>query len=149
MTLKETIQADFVTGMKAKDTAIKSALSGLKAKITEAEKANGTELNDDGVIKVVAAAIKQRRQSVEEFMNGGRADLVEKERSEINVLERYMPVQMSEKEITQEVNIILLTLQANPNRQARMGQCIGAFNKKFIGKADIATVKRIIDEIVQ
>jgi len=68
MKLKETIQKDFIEAMKAKDVNAKAALSSLKSKITEAEKAkSNTELSEAEVIKVLTSAIKQRKQSIEEF----------------------------------------------------------------------------------
>ena len=130
--LKQRIQVDFISAMKIKDEKTKSALSGLKAKITEAEKSkNNVELNDDEVIKVITSAIKQRKQSVEEFTKGNRLDLVEKEQGQIDVLERYMPKQMTEQEIENVVKEIFSGFDAGTNKQRLVGQTIGTFNKKY------------------
>lgn len=143
--LKQKIQADFVTAMKEKNETSKAALSGLKAKITEAEKANGNkELDDNGVLKVLANAIKQRKQSIEAF--AGRQDLVDKETAEMLVFESYMPAQMSEAEITEKVTSIMNILSVN-NRNQKIGMTIGAFNKQYTGQADPAKVKSIIESI--
>ena len=148
-TLKQKIQADFVTAMKAKDEKSKSALSSLKAKITEAEKVkSNVELNDDEVIKVITTAIKQRKQSVEEFTKGNRMDLVEKEQGEIDVLEKYMPQQMTEQEIEVAVKEILSGFELGVNKQKLVGQTIGTFNKKYTGKAEISLVKQTIEKLV-
>ena len=110
-TLKETIQEHFVVAMKAKDENAKSALSGIKAKITEAEKANGNnELTDAEVIKVLTKAIKQRRESQEIYEKAGREELARKEADEALVLERYMPAQMTPQEISDALAEILHTL---------------------------------------
>ena len=99
--LKETIQESFIVAMKAKDETAKSAISGVKAKITEAEKANGNkDLSDPEVIKVIAKAIKQRRESQEIYEKAGRGELAKKECDEACVLESFMPKQMSPQEIT-------------------------------------------------
>jgi uncharacterized protein YqeY len=145
MNLKDKIQASFVAAMKAKDESSKSALSSLKSKITEAEKANGNkELDDNGVLKVLANAIKQRKQSIEAF--AGRQDLVDKETSEMKVLETFMPSQMSDEEITEKVKEIMEGLTVT-NRNQKVGMTIGAFNKKYTGQADPARVKSIIESL--
>lgn len=152
--LKQKIQADFITAMKAKDEQTKGALSGLKAKIIEAEKAKGNvELTDLEIIKVISNGIKQRKQSVEEFTKGNRLDLVQKEQGEINVFEKYMPQQMTEQEIENVVKEILGSFESGINKQRMVGQTIGIFNKQHTGKADVSlvkvTVERLVNEIVQ
>jgi uncharacterized protein YqeY len=146
--LKEKIQSDFVSAMKEKNVISKTALSGLKSKITEAEKSNGNQpLNDNEIIKVITSCIKQRKQSVEEFTKGNRLDLAENELNEIKVLEVYLPKQMTEEEIETEVKIIMDTISDKSNVQRLVGQTIGQFNKKFTGTADISIVKNIIEKI--
>jgi uncharacterized protein YqeY len=156
-TLKQKIQADFVTAMKNKDNIAKSALSGIKSKITEAEKLKGNiDLTDDDVIKVITTGIKQRKQSVDEFTKGNRTDLVEKEQGEISVLERYLSKQMSEEQIEQEIRIMVKfssdyigeSAQQPINKQKLIGQTMGAFNKKYPGRADNALTKKIIEKLV-
>lgn len=149
MTLKEKINADYITAFKAKDTVAKSALSGLKSKILEAEKAGptGTELSDADVLKIVISTIKQRKQSVEEFTKAGRMDLVEQETLELAPIEAYLPKQMDDYEITSAVKELIAEFDgANLNIQALTGKVIGAFNKKFPGMASPIKVKEIIIE---
>ena len=150
-TLKETIQEHFVVAMKAKDENAKSALSGIKAKITEAEKANGnSELTDSEVIKVLTKAIKQRRESQEIYEKAGREELARKEADEALVLERYMPAQMSPQEISDALIEIMQGFSGvitNPN--ALQGKTIGEFNKRYNGRADIGTVKMLLANLVE
>jgi uncharacterized protein YqeY len=150
-TIKETIQDHFVVAMKAKDETAKSALSGIKAKITEAEKANGNkELSDDEVIKVLSKAIKQRRESQEIYEKAGRGELARKETDEACVLERYMPSKMSPQEITDALIEIMQGFSGvitNPN--ALQGKTIGEFNKRYNGRADIGTVKMLLSNLVE
>jgi uncharacterized protein YqeY len=149
MTLKEQIQSKFIEAMKAKDDVSKSALSGLKAKITEAEKANGNiSLGDTEIVKVVSSAIKQRKQSVDAFEQAGRTDLVDKEKGEILVLEAFLPKQMTEEEIEKAVREIILGMpdvSTNPN--ALQGKTMGAFNKAYSGQADSKVVMEIIKKV--
>lgn len=150
MNLKQQIQSDFVQAMKSKDEDGKRAISSLKAKITEAEKANkNTELTDTEVIKVVSSAIKQRKQSMEEYTKFGRLDLADVESKDIQILERYLPKQMTETEIEIAVREIIQsfsTVFTNPN--ALIGRTVGEFNKKYVGLADVETVKKVVSSLV-
>lgn len=149
MTLKEKINADYIAAFKAKDTVAKSALSGLKSKILEAEKSGpvGTELSDADVLKIVISTIKQRKQSVDEFTKAGRMDLVDQEVLELEPIEAYLPKQMNDSELTEAVkNVIAELADSNISVQALTGKTIGAFNKKFPGMADPIKLKEIIME---
>ena len=148
MKLKERIQNDFVTAMKAKDEIAKTALSGIKAKITEAEKANGnSELSDAEVIKVINKAIKQREESQKIYSDAGREEMARKEADEACVLRNYMPSQMAESEIEEEVKKIMAVIDAGGNRNKLVGQTMGTFNKNFQGRADASVVKNIIEKL--
>jgi uncharacterized protein YqeY len=150
MTLKEKIQTEFVTAMKAKDDISKSALSGLKAKIIEAEKANGNvSLGDTEIVKVVSSAIKQRNQSVDAFEQAGRSDMAQNEKNEILVLEKFLPTQMTSEGIEKEVREIISEMsEIATNSNALQGKTMGAFNKKFPGQADPKLVMEIIKKVI-
>lgn len=150
MTLKEKIQKDFVVAMKAKDENAKSALSSLKAKITEAEKASYSEnLSDEEVVKVLVKSIKQREESQKIFEDAGRDELAHKECDEACVLRKYMPAQMSDQEISESLIEIMQGLAGvvtNPN--ALRGKTIGEFNKRFSGRAELDTVKHLLAQLL-
>lgn len=150
MTLKEKIQKDFVVAMKAKDEITKSALSSLKAKITEAEKASYSEnLSDEEVVKVLVKSIKQREESQKIFEDAGRDELARKECDEACVLRKYMPAQMSDQEISESLIEIMQGLAGvvtNPN--ALQGKTIGEFNKRFNGRADLGKVKHLLEKLL-
>jgi uncharacterized protein YqeY len=150
MNLKERIQTDFVKAMKSKDVIGKRALSSLKAKITEAEKANkNTELADSEIIKVITSAIKQRTQSHTEYVKFGRTDLADVEMEDINALEKYLPAQMTKSEIETAVREIIQSFpHVISNRNALIGKSIGEFNKKYAGRATTEAVKQILETIV-
>ena len=150
MTLKERIQSDFITAMKAKDENGKTALSGIKAKITEAEKANGNkELSDDEVIKVITKAIKQREESEKIYSDAGRDEMARKEADEACVLRVYMPTQMTPEEIGNALTEIMQGFAGViTNPMALQGKTIGEFNKQYNGRADIGTVKEILTKLI-
>ena len=148
MKLKERIQNDFITAMKAKDEVAKTALSGIKAKITEAEKANGnSELSDAELIKVINKAIKQREEAQKIYSDAGREEMARKEADEACVLRNYMPSQMTEAEIEAEIKKIMAVIDAGGNRNKLVGQTMGTFNKNFQGRADVSIVKNIIEKL--
>jgi len=148
--IKEKIQTDFINAMKSKDEIAKIALSGIKAKITEAEKANGNrDLTDDEIIKVITKAIKQREESQKIYESAGRDELARREADEACVMRAYMPAQMTEVEIESELRKIVGGFsEVITNPQALSGKTIGEFNKRFNGRADIAKVKSIVERIV-
>ena len=150
MKLKDRIQNDFIVAMKAKDENAKIALSGLKAKITEAEKANGNvELSEDDLIKVINKAIKQREESEQIYQQAGRQDMAQKEADEVKVLRTYMPAQMTLEEIEPIVFDIIENLKSvTTNRNTLIGKAMGEFNKNYQGKADLKVVSSVIHKIL-
>ena len=151
MTIREQINADFITAMKAKDETVKSTLSSIKAAITNAEKNNGAWVaTDEEIIKIINKAIKQREESIAMYERGGRPELAHKEAAEAAVLRNYMPAQMTEQEITLALKEILQDFSVTiKNPQALVGKTIGEFNKKYQGRADIGTVKMIVNQLIE
>jgi uncharacterized protein YqeY len=149
MELKERINADYITAFKEKNVIAKSALSGLKAKILEAEKAGpaGTELSDGELFKILLSNVKQRKQSIEAFTNAGRTDLVEQELSELSIIDIYLPKMMTDDEIESALLELVKSLPEEFNKQKVMGMLMGNFNKKYPGLADGKTLKQIVEKI--
>lgn len=148
VTLKKRIEQDFVQAFKAKEERKKSALSMLKAKIIEGEKANKNQpLSDDEVLKVILASVKQRKQSIEEFQKAGRTDLVEKESGELAAIEVYLPSQMTEDEIKAKALEILSTMNPGDPKTKKVGMTMGVFNKNFRGMFDTNILKKLLEEI--
>lgn len=151
MIIREQINADFITAMKAKDEVAKMALNSIKAAITNAEKGNGTWVaTNEEVIKIISKGIKQREESIKMYDLANRPELVAKEQDEISILKKYMPAQMSEQEITLALKEILQDFSVTiKNPQALVGKTIGEFNKQYQGRADIGTVKMIVNQLVE
>lgn len=149
MELKNKIQADFLVAMKNGDNVSKLTLNSVKAKITEAEKANGNnEISDDEIIKIINKAIKQREESEKIYTDSGRTSLANIEKEEANVLRKYMPTQMSISEIEKAVSdIAYTTVLPIGNLNAMVGKVIGLFNKQYQGRADLETVRTIVTNI--
>jgi len=146
MSLHQGIKSQLVGAMKAKDTLRLNVIRGLLASFTNEAIAKrrkpDEELSDDEVLIVISRAVKQRKDSIEQFEKGGRKDLVEVEKSELVILETYLPVQMSRDEI-------IVYIQSKPLPQAsEKNKFLGVIMKELKGKADGSMVKEIIDTIV-
>jgi len=148
MSLVKQVNDDFVVAFKEKNTIGKMALSNLKSKLSDAEKIKKSELTDDEALKVIVSIAKTRNQSIQEFTKANRMDLVESEKSELDVIEKYLPKQMTEDEIETEIRSIIVEMDVVTNPQVLIGKTMGAFNKKFQGRADVQLVKKIIEKIV-
>ncbi len=104
MSLLETVNGQIVQAMKARDQARLAPLRMLKTALTNREIERGHALNDAEALQVVSSLIKQRRDSIEQFDRGGRADLVAKERAEILILETFLPPALGPDEIQRLVD---------------------------------------------
>jgi len=99
MSLKEKLQEDLKSSMKNKDTIRKSVVTLIRAAIKQYEVDNRVELADDAIIDIISKQLKQRKDSLAEFEKANRDDLIEETKSEIQVLEGYLPQQLSEEEL--------------------------------------------------
>ena len=143
MTLTEQIAQDITAAMKARDAARLSALRMVKAALMNSEVSKGRPLEEAEAQQVLASLIKQRRDSIDQFKNGGRDDLVEKETAEVAILEKYAPPAASAAEIEQAVEgAIKETGAAGPKD---MGRVMKAVMAALAGKsADGKAVNEIV-----
>lgn len=132
MGLKEQIVADMTAAMKAKDAARTSTLRMVKAAITNREKEGGGPLTDDDVMKLLRSQLKQRRDSVDQYQQAGRQELVDKETAEIAVIEAYLPQAASAAEIEQAVVDAIAETGATSMKD--MGAVMKASMAKLAGK---------------
>ena len=103
MSLEQTLSADIVTAMKAKDQTRLTALRMLKTALTNKNIEKGRALEAAEELQVVSMLVKQRRDSIEQFTKGGRQDLADKEQAEIGVLTGYLPAAASDEDVTAAV----------------------------------------------
>ncbi len=148
MSLKEQIQTDFITAMKARDEIRKGALSMLKAAIMKWEMdGEKKEAGDEQVIQIVGKEVKQRKDSAEAFKAGGKMEMAEKEEAEMKVLMEYMPTQMNEEEVRK---VVTETLNgAGVTAKAEIGKAMGLIMPKLRGKADGGMINKIVGEILK
>lgn len=132
--MKDTLQKDLTTALKAHDALRVSTLRLLLAQIKNEEIARRGPLAREDVLALVRRGIKTRRESVEQFDRGGRADLVEKERAEIAVLEAYLPRQLSQEEIAAAAAEVVRELGAQGKKD--MGRVMKALLERYAGQVD-------------
>jgi hypothetical protein len=147
--MQEKIRAGIKEAMIAKDTVRLSVLRMLTAAFTNELVSQGrppTEpLSDEDCMKVTKRLMKQRKDSIEQFIAGGRPELADDEKSELVILETFLPAQMSEEEIEARIKA---KLASNPIDPTKKGQFIGMMMKELGDTADGSQVKAIIDKLV-
>ncbi|GAB4389112.1 MAG: GatB/YqeY domain-containing protein [Thermodesulfovibrionales bacterium] len=146
MGLAEKINDDMKASMKARDELRLSTIRMLKAAMKNREIEKGAALSDDDVVAVASSLIKQRRDSVEQYRKGGRADLADREEAEIKVLEGYLPAQLSAEEIASIIKEAVA--QAGASSPADMGKVMKLVMPRVKGKADGKLVNEKVKELL-
>jgi uncharacterized protein len=150
MSLKQTIFSDLKTAMKAGETEKRDVLRMLDSMIknTEIEKMKREEgLSDGEVLEVIGKAVKQRKDAMAQYAEGGRPELAEKESKEAEILMAYMPAQLSEDKVRQAVLEIIK--QTGATSKADIGKVMGQAMGKLKGQTDGNVVKKIAEEQLQ
>lgn len=148
MSLKSTIEAEIKQSMLNKDKDRLRALRAIKSQIllAETEKGGSSELSEEVEMKLLTKAAKQRRDSITVFEEQGRQDLAATEKSELEVIESFLPKQLSEAEIEAEVKNVIEEVGASGPQD--MGKVMGASTKKLAGKADGKLISAIAKKLL-
>ena len=145
--LREKLDQEYKEALKAKDEAKVSAIRMLKSEIQKTEIAKRPdELNEEDVLGVISKMAKQRKESIEQFKQGGRDDLVQKETKELEILQAYLPKQLSEAEITDLVKAAIA--ETGAQGKADMGKVMKALMPQVKGKADGKLVSQIVTNML-
>lgn len=150
MDILTTIKTELKAAMLAKNEVRVMALRDLIAKFTNEQIAHGHKPNDpisnDDALTVIKRAVKQRKDSIEQFEKAGRADLVASEEAELKILEVFLPATMPREEIKTIAQAKMNELGISDKSKA--GQLTGILMKDLKGKADGADVKAVVDELL-
>ena len=146
MHLKERLMEDMKDSMKKGEQIRLSAIRMVRAGIKNKEIELGRELKDEDVVGVITSAIKQRKDSYTQFLNGNRMDLAEKEKKEIEALSIYLPEQMGEDEIKKRLREIISETGAATSKD--IGKVMKILMPELKGKADGNLVNRIAREML-
>lgn len=142
--MKNKLLNDLVTAMKNQDKETLSVLRMVKGAIQLEEINKKSELSDDDFVGVVAKQIKTRKESILEFEKANRTDLIEQTQKEIEILNKYMPEQLSEEEVLKIIEEAFNVIK--PEKPSDMGKLMGYVTPKLKGKADMSFVSKTIKE---
>ena len=142
--MKEQLLQDLKEAMREKDTIKKDAITMLRASILQVEKDTQKTLNDDEICAIVAKEVKKRKESLAEYEQANREDIVESLKREIEVLSKYLPEQLTKEEIEKLVEQAIVESQATSMRD--MGKVMSILRPKTAGKADGKLVSDIVKE---
>ena len=148
MALKENIDEAIKQAMKNKEQERLQALRSIKSAILLAEREENIEkgIDEQQEIQILQKLAKQRKGSIQSYEDKGRDDLIQTEKQELAVIEEFLPEQMSEEEIRNEVKMLIEETGAASVKE--MGKVMGAATKKLAGKADNQTISRIAKEML-
>jgi hypothetical protein len=143
MSLKQQVISDLTASMKAQDAPRTSTLRMVKAAVMNREIEKGAEMDDEEMMKLLRSLVKQRRDSVEQYEKGGRQDLADKEKTEIDVIEAYLPQAAAHTEI--EAAVVAAIVETGASSIKEMGKVMKAAQAALAGKnADGRTVSEIV-----
>ncbi len=142
--MRERIFEDLKNAMKNQDKDLLAVIRMVKGAISLEEINKKRELTDDEIIDVISKQIKTRKESILEFEKGNRNDLVEKTQSEIEILNKYMPEQLSMDEVNKKIEEAFEEIK--PTGMSDMGKIMGKVTPIFRGKADMSLVSKIIKD---
>lgn len=148
MTIKEKVSEDTKNAMKNKDSGKLVVLRGLSSSFSNKEielRSSGKDAEDVDYMKVIANEAKKRRDSIEAFIAGGRADLADKEKAELEILSVYLPKQISREEIEEKVKSIL---ENHPEAKANIGQAMKLVMAEIGQSADGKLISELVRQYI-
>jgi uncharacterized protein YqeY len=134
MSLRQRLEADMKEAMKARDAERRDAIRYVLSVVKNAEIDKRRDLNEDEEVQLLRTQVKQRQDAIEQFRNGGRDDLAEREASQVALIETYLPQQMSDDELAAFVRQGLEETGAQGPKD--MGKVMGLLNKRSEGRVD-------------
>ncbi|MGB1150708.1 MAG: GatB/YqeY domain-containing protein [Candidatus Pseudothioglobus sp.] len=140
--LKQLITDDMKLAMKAQDKSALKAIRMILGAIKQKEIDERINLDDTQVLAVIQKMVKQRKDSISQFSDAGRSDLVEVEEAELSIINNYMPKQLSEAEI--EAAVVKAIADSGADSMKDMGKLMGILKGQLDGKADMGQVSQLI-----
>ncbi len=121
-------------------------LSKEKENVSEADLEKDSQLTDEEVVEILSSEVKKRKEAIEEFEKGGRNDLAEKEKKELEILQNYLPEQLSEEEVKNLAKEVIEKVEAKEIKD--MGRVMSELMPKVKGRADGSLVSKIVKELL-
>ena len=147
MTLKSRLDDDLRSAMKSGDSLRRNVIRYLKSQVHNQEIADQSELDDGGVLRVLTRQAQQRRESIRAFEEGGRADLVDQESAELEIIMEYLPEQLTDEEIRELVDQAVI--EAGAQGPGDMGKVMGRLMPRVGGRANGREVSAMLSEVLR
>ena len=146
--MENRIQADMVSAMKAKETVKLASLRAIKAAIMLAKTAEGAtgEIDDAGIVKIIQKLVKQRKESAQQYNDAGRPELAENELAEAAAMEVYLPKQLSEAEVEEQLKAIIA--ETGASKPSDMGKVMGVATKRLAGLAEGRLISTLVKKLL-
>ena len=146
--MEKRIQTDMVSAMKEKNAVRLASLRAIKAAILLAKTAEGGngEVSDAEIVKIIQKLVKQRKESAQQYNDAGRPELAENELAEAAVMEVYLPKQLTEAELEEELKKIIAEVGATTPQE--MGKVMGVATKKLAGLADGRAISAAVKKLL-
>jgi len=145
-TIKEEVKKAMLTKKEVKLLTLRGLLSAFTNELVIFKRKPSEELADEEALTVIRRAVKQRKDSIEQFTKGLREDLADNERSELRILETYLPAQMSKEEVMKVAQAKMIELNITDKSKANM--LMSKLMKELKGKADGNVVKEVVDSLL-
>lgn len=144
--LKEKLLEDMKNAMKDKNTVRKNVVQMVRAAILQVEKDNNIEADDNKILEIIAKEVKKRNDSLVDFEKAGREDLISQAKEEIEILNEYLPEQLSKDELTEKLKEIIKELGATSMKD--MGNIMKTAKAKFGASADGKMINEVVKELI-
>ncbi len=144
--LKEKLLEDLKNSMKEKNIVRKNVIQMVRAAILQIEKDKGIEVDDKKILEIIAKEVKTRNDSIADFEKGGREDLVEQAKQEIEILSEYLPKQLTKEELKEKVEIIIKETGATTIKD--MGKIMKAAKEQIGTAADGRSINEVVKELL-
>lgn len=142
MSLKEQLKEDLKEAMRAKEVVKRDAIRAINTMIRQIEVDERKELNDADVIALIQKGVKTRNESIEQYKQAGRDDLIQKEQEQIDVFSLYLPKQLSDEELESIIKDIITEVKAESMKD--MGKIMGPAKAKIGGSADGKRINEMV-----
>ena len=146
--MENRIQADMISAMKAKETVKLASLRAIKAAIMLAKTAEGAtgEVSEQDIVKIIQKLVKQRKESAQQYNDAGRPELAENELAEAAAMEVYLPKQLSEAEVEEQLKVIIADVGAS--KPSDMGKVMGTATKRLAGLAEGRVISALVKKLL-
>ncbi|WP_169785195.1 GatB/YqeY domain-containing protein [Campylobacter curvus] len=146
MSIREQILADIKEAMKSKNEFVRDTLRTINAALKQVEVDERIEMTDEVVLPLLQKEIKKRQDSVELYLKGGREDLANKERSEIDIIVKYLPKQLSDNELEEKIKQIIASVGASSIKE--LGAVMKAAKEQIGASADAKRISEVVKKLL-